>query len=173
MCSSPRLLAAYHGLLRTVAPRHPPWTLSRLTIFSVAPRCSFRPALPAELPPPRFASMQPDPRGLPPADLLPPCSGTWRCIACVRSFRCQWTNLTLFHAAFGCTSAPPPFPTGQPKLLASSSALPLLLPFPRVVKERLNGLPLSSSAIRRTARSQSGSHLPVTVLRDASGGMGT
>ena len=37
MCSSPRLFAAYHGLLRTVAPRHPPWTLSRLTIFSIAP----------------------------------------------------------------------------------------------------------------------------------------
>jgi hypothetical protein len=35
VCSSPRLLAAYHGLLRTVAPRHPPWTLSRLTIFSL------------------------------------------------------------------------------------------------------------------------------------------
>ena len=34
MCSSPRLFAAYHGLHRTVAPRHPPWTLSRLTIFS-------------------------------------------------------------------------------------------------------------------------------------------
>jgi hypothetical protein len=34
VCSSPRLFAAYHGLLRTVAPRHPPWTLSRLTIFS-------------------------------------------------------------------------------------------------------------------------------------------
>jgi hypothetical protein len=35
VCSSPRLLAAYHGLHRTVAPRHPPWTLSRLTIFSL------------------------------------------------------------------------------------------------------------------------------------------
>ncbi len=34
VCSSPRLIAAYHGLRRTVAPRHPPWTLSRLTIFS-------------------------------------------------------------------------------------------------------------------------------------------
>ena len=40
MCSSPRLLAAYHGLHRTVAPRHPPWTLFRLTIFSLAPRSS-------------------------------------------------------------------------------------------------------------------------------------
>ena len=37
MCSSPRLLAAYHGLLRTAAPRHPPWTLSRLTIFPLVP----------------------------------------------------------------------------------------------------------------------------------------
>ncbi len=36
VCSTPRLLAAYHGLLRTVAPRHPPWTLSRLTIFSLS-----------------------------------------------------------------------------------------------------------------------------------------
>ena len=36
VCSSPRLIAAYHGLLRTAAPRHPPWTLSRLTILSSA-----------------------------------------------------------------------------------------------------------------------------------------
>ena len=36
VCSSPRLFAAYHGLLRTAAPRHPPWTLSRLTISSSA-----------------------------------------------------------------------------------------------------------------------------------------
>ena len=36
VCSSPRLIAAYHGLLRTAAPRHPPWTLSRLTILSFA-----------------------------------------------------------------------------------------------------------------------------------------
>jgi hypothetical protein len=36
VCSSPRLFAAYHGLLRTAAPRHPPWTLSRLTILSSA-----------------------------------------------------------------------------------------------------------------------------------------
>jgi hypothetical protein len=35
VCSSPRLIAAYHGLLRTAAPRHPPWTLSRLTILSL------------------------------------------------------------------------------------------------------------------------------------------
>jgi hypothetical protein len=34
VCSSPRLIAAYHGLLRTAAPRHPPWTLFRLTILS-------------------------------------------------------------------------------------------------------------------------------------------
>jgi hypothetical protein len=34
VCSSPRLFAAYHGLLRTAAPRHPPWTLFRLTILS-------------------------------------------------------------------------------------------------------------------------------------------
>ena len=36
VCSSPRLIAAYHGLLRTAAPRHPPWTLFRLTILSSA-----------------------------------------------------------------------------------------------------------------------------------------
>lgn len=34
VCSSPRLFAAYRGLLRQIAPRHPPWTLSRLTILS-------------------------------------------------------------------------------------------------------------------------------------------
>ena len=33
VCSSPQLFAAYHDLLRQIAPRHPPWTLSRLTIF--------------------------------------------------------------------------------------------------------------------------------------------
>jgi hypothetical protein len=36
VCSSPRLIAAYHGLLRTAAPRHPPWTLFRLTILLFA-----------------------------------------------------------------------------------------------------------------------------------------
>ena len=36
VCSSPRLIAAYHGLHRTAAPRHSPWTLSRLTILSFA-----------------------------------------------------------------------------------------------------------------------------------------
>ena len=34
VCSSPRLFAAYHDLLRQIAPRHPPWTRSRLTISS-------------------------------------------------------------------------------------------------------------------------------------------
>ena len=34
MCSSPQLFAAYHGLLRLVAPRHPPYTFIRLTILS-------------------------------------------------------------------------------------------------------------------------------------------
>ena len=34
MCSSPWLFAAYHGLLRLVAPRHPPYTSIRLTILS-------------------------------------------------------------------------------------------------------------------------------------------
>ena len=42
VCSSPRLIAAYHGLLRTAAPRHPPWTLSRLTILSFALQPGFR-----------------------------------------------------------------------------------------------------------------------------------
>ena len=34
MCSFPALFAAYHGLLRLVAPRHPPYTYIRLTILS-------------------------------------------------------------------------------------------------------------------------------------------
>lgn len=34
MCSYPWLFAAYHGLLRLVAPRHPPYTSIRLTILS-------------------------------------------------------------------------------------------------------------------------------------------
>ena len=37
VCSSPRLFAAYHDLLRRIAPRHPPWTLVRLTIFLLHP----------------------------------------------------------------------------------------------------------------------------------------
>ena len=55
MCSSPRLIAAYHVLLRLAAPRHPPWTCIRLTILS-SPLCaSFR--TPGLLPSsfPRFA----------------------------------------------------------------------------------------------------------------------
>lgn len=40
VCSSPKLFAAYHGLLRQRAPRHPPWTLSRLTILSFHPSSS-------------------------------------------------------------------------------------------------------------------------------------
>ena len=34
VCSSPQLFAAYRGLLRRTAPRHPPQTYARLTIFS-------------------------------------------------------------------------------------------------------------------------------------------
>ena len=34
MCSFPWLIAAYHGLLRLVAPRHSPYTYIRLTILS-------------------------------------------------------------------------------------------------------------------------------------------
>ena len=44
MCSSPRLFAACHGLLRPPAPRHPPWTYIRLTILSF-PGTSFRSAV--------------------------------------------------------------------------------------------------------------------------------
>ena len=44
VCSSPRLIAAYHGLHRTAAPRHSPWTLSRLTILSFALQPRFRAA---------------------------------------------------------------------------------------------------------------------------------
>ena len=49
VCSSPRLIAAYHGLLRTAAPRHPPWTLFRLTILSSALQPG--PPTPARRPP--------------------------------------------------------------------------------------------------------------------------
>ena len=48
VCSSPWLFAAYHALLRPVAPRHPPWTLIRLTIFlsySLAPAPARRPRI--------------------------------------------------------------------------------------------------------------------------------
>ena len=37
VCSYPSLFAAYHGLLRQTVPRHPPWTLIRLTIFFSCP----------------------------------------------------------------------------------------------------------------------------------------
>ena len=37
MCSYPRLFAAYRGLLRLQAPRHPPWTYFRLTILPLPP----------------------------------------------------------------------------------------------------------------------------------------
>ena len=40
MCSFPRLIAAYHVLLRLAAPRHPPWTCIRLTISFFPPRAS-------------------------------------------------------------------------------------------------------------------------------------
>ena len=42
VCSSPQLFAAYRGLLRRTAPRHPPQTSFRLTIFSF-PRLCFQP----------------------------------------------------------------------------------------------------------------------------------
>ena len=41
MCSSPSLIAAYHGLLRRAAPRHPPYALSRLTISYFTLTCFF------------------------------------------------------------------------------------------------------------------------------------
>ena len=37
VCSSPGLFAAYRDLLRQAAPRHPPWTLVRLTILPLHP----------------------------------------------------------------------------------------------------------------------------------------
>ena len=43
VCSSPQLFAAYRGLLRRTAPRHPPQTYFRLTIFSF-PRSKLPPA---------------------------------------------------------------------------------------------------------------------------------
>ena len=38
MCSSPRLIAAYRGLLRLAAPRHPPWTYISLDHIIVSAR---------------------------------------------------------------------------------------------------------------------------------------
>ena len=52
VCSSPQLFAAYRGLLRRTAPRHPPQTSSCLTIFSF-PRLKLPTALalkPSSLP---------------------------------------------------------------------------------------------------------------------------
>ena len=49
ICSSPELFAACHGLLRQRAPRHPPWTLSRLTILSFHPFSSSSPLRSARL----------------------------------------------------------------------------------------------------------------------------
>ena len=43
MCSFPWLFAAYHGLLRLVAPRHPPYTSIRLTILSFLLQSSLSP----------------------------------------------------------------------------------------------------------------------------------
>ena len=77
MCSSPRLLAAYHGLLRTVAPRHPPWTLSRLTIFSLN-ACPVHHCTVSRVVAPWVQR-----------------SGTPPTVARVSSFRCQWTDSTL------------------------------------------------------------------------------
>jgi hypothetical protein len=37
VCSSPGLIAAYHGLPRQVVPRHPPQTLIHLTILIFTP----------------------------------------------------------------------------------------------------------------------------------------
>src|SRR5574344_432533 len=55
MCSSPRLFAAYHGLLRLAAPRHSPWTYVRLTILSFpAPTPSAAPAHPVKRAPRRL-----------------------------------------------------------------------------------------------------------------------
>ena len=39
MCSSPWLFAAYHGLLRLVAPRHPPYTYYSLDHIIVSSPC--------------------------------------------------------------------------------------------------------------------------------------
>ena len=48
MCSYPRLFAAYHGLLRLVAPRHPPYTYCSLDHIIVSSQYRFQstPGLP-------------------------------------------------------------------------------------------------------------------------------
>ena len=43
MCSSPRLFAAYHGLLRLAAPRHSPWTYISLDHIIISARLSLLP----------------------------------------------------------------------------------------------------------------------------------
>ena len=107
MCSSPRLFAAYHGLLRTVAPRHPPWTLSRLTIFSHHPSQLPATAL-------RGSALRP----APPRRSRP--------VFPVPMDRQQ--RLPSLHAA---VSPRPGRPPRVPRSRAKSS-----LPFPRVVKEQ-------------------------------------
>ena len=98
MCSSPRLLAAYHGLLRTVAPRHPPWTLFRLTIFSLAPRMhrAFAPCFDSLRS--RFSTQAWSPRSL-----------------CASSFRCQMDRL---HGSF---ILPPQHTHGLPRAITAFS----------------------------------------------------
>jgi hypothetical protein len=62
VCSSPGLFAAYHGLPRRPAPRHPPWTLSRLTIFSLHPSLlapGIHPHSPRKTPPLRGSQTPP------------------------------------------------------------------------------------------------------------------
>ena len=98
MCSSPRLFAAYHGLLRTVAPRHPPWTLSRLTIFSLsrqalAQRCS-----------------------------VTRHSGLPSHVARVPPLRCQWTDGNAF-VLFTATARTQPFALAPQRRLLPSLEL--------------------------------------------------
>ena len=111
MCSSPRLLAAYHGLHRTVAPRHPPWTLSRLTIFSQLPRGSHPGVL--------LALVSPTLR---PATVY---RGIRSARARVLSFRCQWTDSYAFVLFTIPSSRPRPTVGARPRRQNGVFSLPL------------------------------------------------
>jgi hypothetical protein len=119
VCSSPRLFAAYHGLLRTAAPRHPPWTLFRLTILSSRSSAGTQ-TLPRLHPQGLSTGLVPQTPSLPPLKLplRAPC--------------------TPKPAPTGVSPSRASPPLGQQRRTHSSS------PFPCVVKEHLTGATLSS-----------------------------
>jgi hypothetical protein len=130
VCSSPRLFAAYHGLLRTAAPRHPPWTLSRLTILSFALQSGLRRRRASPL-----SGLPPEPVPQTPAaplKKLPSQSSAPASPSTPSGFRLRR------HAAL--SSRTPPRLSGNGRRTSSS-------PFPCIVKE----LPMSHDAIAAAA----------------------